>query len=615
MKQILKKGATDQSVVIFIPDSSSTSGAGKTGLAYNTASLTCYYVRPGSAAAQLSLVTQTVTGAHTDGGFVEIDATNMPGVYRLDLSDAILASGVNSAVVMLKGASGMAPVPLEIQLTDFDLNTATQDVNVTKIGGTTQTARDIGTSVLLAADQAVNVTKWKGSTAPDKMPSTLAAADVTGNLPANILQWNTGSLPTVGTSTLTAQQVWEYATRTLSAFGFGVTVSTNNDKTGYSLIAAYDAAKTAGTSTLTAQQVWEYATRTLSAFGFGVTVATNNDKTGYTLTVTPPTAAAVADAVWDEVISGHLTSGTTGNALNAAGSAGDPWSTSLPGSYGAGTAGKIIGDNINATISSRSSHSASDIWSVGTRTLTSFGTLVSDIWGAATRTLTAISDSTGITTLLSRIASALTITGGKVDVNDKSGFSLATTPPTAADIKTALEANGSKLDHLWEMTEDDSGVRRLTTNALELAPTGGGSSLTVQDIVNGVLDEALSGHDAAGTAGAALAASGAAADPLASLVPGTYAAGTAGAVLGSYIPSPGTGSVSYNYTLTETGGTTPIRGVDVRVSTDAAGANIVAYAVTNYSGIASFLLDPGTYYFWRQKTGYTFTDPDVEVVS
>jgi hypothetical protein len=55
-----------------------------------------------------------------------------------------------------------------------------------------------------------------------------------------------------------------------------------------------------------------------------------------------PSAGAVADAVWDEAISGHLTSGTTGAALNAAGSAGDPWATTLPGAYGAGTAGFMV---------------------------------------------------------------------------------------------------------------------------------------------------------------------------------------------------------------------------------------------------------------------------------
>ncbi|MBP6514028.1 MAG: hypothetical protein KA224_02540, partial [Steroidobacteraceae bacterium] len=59
-------------------------------------------------------------------------------------------------------------------------------------------------------------------------------------------------------------------------------------------------------------------------------------------------AAAIADAVWDEAIAGHLTSGTTGAALNAAGSAGDPWSTALPGAYGAGTAGYIVGGLLQA---------------------------------------------------------------------------------------------------------------------------------------------------------------------------------------------------------------------------------------------------------------------------
>jgi len=99
-------------------------------------------------------------------------------------------------------------------------------------------------------------------------------------------------------------------------------------------------------------------TAQLNVASGNVTVGTNNDKTGYSLATAPPTSADIADAVWDEALSGHLSSGSTGNALNAAGSAGDPWSTALPGAYGAGTAGKIIGDNINATISSRLAASA-----------------------------------------------------------------------------------------------------------------------------------------------------------------------------------------------------------------------------------------------------------------
>ena len=67
--------------------------------------------------------------------------------------------------------------------------------------------------------------------------------------------------------------------------------------------------------------VAEFEARTLLAAAYFdaatdlVTVSINNDKTGYSLTVTPPTAAAVADAVWDEATSGHTTAGTYGGQI------------------------------------------------------------------------------------------------------------------------------------------------------------------------------------------------------------------------------------------------------------------------------------------------------------
>lgn len=186
---------------------------------------------------------------------------------------------------------------------------------------------------------------------------------------------------------------------TVSTVTNGVTVTTNNDKTGYSLTQAFPAnfavmsiSATTGLVDITqaaADKAWSTAARVLTAGtnislakGTGVTGFNDLDAAGvaaatwnaaivtygaagsYGLLIetnldapvsgaTAPTAAAVADAVWDEALAGHLAAGTTGNALNAAGAAGDPWTTALPGAYGAGTAGKIIGDNINATISSR----------------------------------------------------------------------------------------------------------------------------------------------------------------------------------------------------------------------------------------------------------------------
>lgn len=75
--------------------------------------------------------------------------------------------------------------------------------------------------------------------------------------------------------------------------------------------------------------------------------------TGAAMTLTTGERTSVAGAVWDLSTTGHTTSGTFGAAMNAAGAAGDPWSTSLPGSYASGTAGNIVGNNLNASVSSR----------------------------------------------------------------------------------------------------------------------------------------------------------------------------------------------------------------------------------------------------------------------
>lgn len=84
-------GDTNKTIYVRLRDS--TTGLAKTGLVFNSAGAVCSYTLPLAARAAITLATQTVTGAHTDGGFVEVDATNCKGLYRLDLSDAAIASG------------------------------------------------------------------------------------------------------------------------------------------------------------------------------------------------------------------------------------------------------------------------------------------------------------------------------------------------------------------------------------------------------------------------------------------------------------------------------------------------------------------------------------------
>lgn len=67
------------------------------------------------------------------------------------------------------------------------------------------------------------------------------------------------------------------------------------------------------------------------------------------------------------------------------------------------------------------------------------------------------------------------------------------------------------------------------------------------------------------------------------------------------------------YTLLRSDNGQPIADAEIKVSTDANGLNIVAGPKrTNAFGTVGFKLQPGTYYFWRFKSGFNFTDPDTE---
>jgi hypothetical protein len=138
-----KKGSTSKSIDIFVRDSSQTDGRGLTGLVFNTSSLVAYYHRAGSAATAITLATLgSATAAWATGGFIAVDGTNMPGLYRLDIPDAVLASGVDEAYIMLKGAANMEPVVIRVQLTSIDVNdavrggmTALPNANAEAVGG------------------------------------------------------------------------------------------------------------------------------------------------------------------------------------------------------------------------------------------------------------------------------------------------------------------------------------------------------------------------------------------------------------------------------------------------------------------------------------------------
>lgn len=123
-KESVLAGTTSHSVNVFIQDSSSTTGAGLSGLVFNTSGLIAYYTFTGAnaTATQITLATlAAVNSAFSSGGFKELDATNMKGTYRLDLPNAAIAASKGQTVtIQLGGATNMAPCVLEIELTAWN---------------------------------------------------------------------------------------------------------------------------------------------------------------------------------------------------------------------------------------------------------------------------------------------------------------------------------------------------------------------------------------------------------------------------------------------------------------------------------------------------------------
>lgn len=80
-------------------------------------------------------------------------------------------------------------------------------------------------------------------------------------------------------------------------------------------------------------------------------------------------------------------------------------------------------------------------------------------------------------------------------------------------------------------------------------------------------------------------------------------------------------AIAFTYTVTDISTGNPIEGVEVSITTDLAGNNVVWNGDTDSLGVARDdngilpYLDPGVYYFWSQKAGFSFTNPDSETVS
>jgi len=250
--------------------------------------------------------------AATSASIVEIDSTNMPGRYYIQLTAGELDTvGI---IEFRYKAAACAEVVARAQVVPFD------PYDSVRAGLTALPNAAAGAAGGLPTDSTGKTSFNDLNAAGVRSAVGLAAANLdtqVGTIDTNVDTLLTRLVGTIAAGThnpqsgdVFAQLPTNFSDLAITITTGRVTVGTNADKTGYS-------------------------------------VDTVNDKTGYAL------SAAGVDAIWDEVITGHATVDTFGKVFD----------DQIDGLRAYGDAGW-------ATAVGFSTHSAADVWAVGTRALT-----------------------------------------------------------------------------------------------------------------------------------------------------------------------------------------------------------------------------------------------------
>ena len=373
-----------------------------------------------------------------------------------------------------------------------------------------------------------------------------------------------------------------------------------------------------------------------------------------------PSAADVADAVWDEAKADHTTSttfgdlGSEGFTISIGTGAGQINASSgkVPATIAAGdlandslTAAALKTDAVDEIVDA--------IWNEATAdhtTGTTFGALATSIGtpialdsgtasiaGMLTKmaddnagaTFDATHDSLNkihehVNTIDGHITADYSTTekaaidllddaiGGLVDIHTDVGTAIT----AIGDVHTTdLPAVQTILDKLDTALVLDGAVYKYTANALEEVAISTTSAAVIADAV---WDEAKADH----TTGTTFGDLGQEAFTLAddAITSSKFDESTAfplklvdsGSTLilrGTSISFAGTGQNECTYTVTRATDGLPISNATVILSTDSSGANIISSGTTNAFGVASFRLDYGTYYVWVYHNGYIFNLP------
>lgn len=242
----------------------------------------------------------------------------------------------------------------------------------------------------------------------DTAASGLSATGSIGKLIADNLDAQVSSR---GTSNLSAADVWNSATRTLTDYSSS-TIASAVWASGARTLTNYG-------NDITAADVWNTLTSSISTVGsIGEQIKGNLDvKSSDILSEVQNNATLISSL---NNISASDVWAAAGRSLDvpvdiSTSSKEEIWDVATASISSAGSIGKLLIDNIDAQISSRgiSNLTAADVWTSATRTLTDYSdsAIAAAVWANATRTLSNYGNDITAEDVWSVLASSLTVAG------------------------------------------------------------------------------------------------------------------------------------------------------------------------------------------------------------
>lgn len=451
-------GSTDRFIIVNMY---ALDGTPKTGLVYTDMTIT-YTRNNGSADVDITEATMTM-GTHTDGGWIQVDATNSPGLYQFAMPDAAIATGAQSVIFSFKATDTFQRV-VQCSIINVDLRGSSYvPANVIQIEGS-----DATNQINAEADTAL--ADYDAPTNAEMVARTVTSATYAT---ATALSTAQSDITSILADTAAMDTSAELQTLLFGGSTAGTTVSTN--------VAAI-IIDTAAMDTSGELQTLIFGSATPGATAASLTTA-QSDITA----ILADTSAADTASELQTLVFGSATPGATATALSTA--QGNITSILADTDELQTRFGLMIEADGGDWRFDANSLEQAPTGGGGDATAANQTTIIShltDIKGATWASTDSLENIRNEGVTAQSDLDILTGSDGATLATSQPNYAPYTgTPPTVGAIRAELEGEGTKLTlaladtdelqtKLSNMIEADGADWRYTINALEQGPAGGG---------------------------------------------------------------------------------------------------------------------------------------------